>query len=339
MTQVSIILPTYNRQRFLPEAFEAICQQTFPSWELIVVDDGSTDDTRQLVEAFAAQRPGQVRYVHQANQGVSAARNRGLDEAKRPYIAFFDSDDLWLPHHLTDLHGALEANPEVSWVFGAGRHLDLHTGKVVKEDSFRPEGWARSFLSLQCETRGKLKIITDPRALVRTISDNQFGGLQASMFRREVFDRCRFPDARIGEDYALAVHYLALGQLQGYIDDIHVLYRVHDDQTSTAAGDRIALEKRIAKQQAYAAVIRQLFDLPALKPEHKRALQDRYTQELFWKLGYHLQWTHGYAKQALASMRQALALDPMNWRLRRSYLGFCLKRLLGKTPPSHSTGT
>lgn len=339
MAQVSIILPTYNRQRFLPEAFEAICQQTFTQWELIVIDDGSTDDTRQLVEAFAAQRPGQVRYVYQTNRGVSAARNRGLDEAKLPYVAFFDSDDLWLPHHLADLHAALEANPEVNWVFGAGRHLDMHTGRIIKEDSFRPDGRPRPFLSLQCETRGKLKIITDPRALVRTVSDNQFGGLQASMFRREVFDRCRFPDARIGEDFALAIHYLATGQLQGYLDNIHVLYRVHDDQTSTAAGDRIDLEKRISKQQAYAAVIRDLIDLPELTADQRRALQNRYVEELYWKLGYHLQWTHGLARQALASMKQALALDPTNWRLRRSYLGFCIKRLLGKAPQWQSTGT
>ncbi len=332
MTQVSIILPTFNRRRFLPEAFEAICQQTFKDWELIVVDDGSTDDTRDLVEAFASQRPGQVRYIHQPNSGVSAARNRGLDEARCPFIAFFDSDDLWLPHHLMDLHQALQENPDVNWVFGAGRHLNMITGQIILEDSFRPKGVARPFLSLACKTQGRLKVIIDEKAIMRTIMDNQFGGLQASMFRREVFDRCRFPDARIGEDYALAVRYLATGQRQGYLDNVHVLYRIHDEQTSTAAGDRIALEKRIARQQAYAAVIGEMLKLPELKPEHRRKLRERYADEIFWKLGYHLQWCHGYTAQAMKSMRRAVLASAGNVRLWRSYSRFWFLRLTGQAP-------
>src|SRR5437762_11880112 len=96
---VSIILPTYNRSKFLPQALASIRGQTFADWELIVVDDGSSDDTGELVRALTADVRQSVRYGYQQNQGAYAARNTGLDLARGRYVAFFDSDDVWLPHH------------------------------------------------------------------------------------------------------------------------------------------------------------------------------------------------------------------------------------------------
>src|SRR4051794_28321972 len=104
---VSIILPTYNRAAFLPRAFEAIRSQRFTDWELIVIDDGSNDNTPELVSQFAAGVAQSVVYLRQENQGAYGARNTGLDHAKADYIAFYDSDDLWLPHHLHDCIEAL----------------------------------------------------------------------------------------------------------------------------------------------------------------------------------------------------------------------------------------
>ncbi|HEY8503179.1 MAG TPA: glycosyltransferase family A protein, partial [Gemmataceae bacterium] len=97
---VSIILPTYNRAKFLPQAFASIRSQQYTDWELIVVDDGSTDDTRAVVQELSKDVPQPVRYVYQDNQGPAGARNKGLDLASGKYVAFFDSDDVWLPHHL-----------------------------------------------------------------------------------------------------------------------------------------------------------------------------------------------------------------------------------------------
>ena len=104
---VSVILPTYNRAQFLPAAFASIANQTFTDWELVIVDDGSTDNTPDVVRAFETSKP--VRCVRQDNRGAYAARNRGLDEASGTYVAFFDSDDLWLPHHLQRCVQALGA--------------------------------------------------------------------------------------------------------------------------------------------------------------------------------------------------------------------------------------
>src|SRR5262245_12368939 len=92
---VSIILPTYNRAKFLPGALDAIGSQRWTDWELIVVDDGSTDDTREMVAELTRNWEQPVRYVYQENQGAYGARNRGLDMARGDFLALYDSDDLW----------------------------------------------------------------------------------------------------------------------------------------------------------------------------------------------------------------------------------------------------
>jgi glycosyltransferase involved in cell wall biosynthesis len=93
---VSVIVPTHNRARFLPEALGGALQQTYPHVEILVVDDGSTDETPMVMSRFDAK----VQYVRQENSGVSAARNRGIRLAKGEYIAFLDDDDVWLPQKL-----------------------------------------------------------------------------------------------------------------------------------------------------------------------------------------------------------------------------------------------
>ena len=93
---VSVVLPTFNRAWTLKEAMDSVLGQTHGSFELIVVDDGSTDDTAALLESYA----GRVRIIRQENKGVSAARNRGAAQAGGRFLAFLDSDDLWLPDKL-----------------------------------------------------------------------------------------------------------------------------------------------------------------------------------------------------------------------------------------------
>src|SRR5262245_11396543 len=97
---VSVILPTFNRRRFLPAAFESIAAQRVPSLEIVVVDDGSTDETKSLIADLRASAASPVTYIYQENQGAYGARNTGVRAAQGRYLAFYDSDDIWLPHHL-----------------------------------------------------------------------------------------------------------------------------------------------------------------------------------------------------------------------------------------------
>ena len=95
---ISIIIPTYNRADLLPEAVRSVIAQTFTDWELIVMDDSSTDNTEVIVDDFA-QRDGRIRYFrHPKNVGIARNRNEGLAQAKGKLIAMLDSDDVWLDH-------------------------------------------------------------------------------------------------------------------------------------------------------------------------------------------------------------------------------------------------
>lgn len=102
----SIILPTYNRAHFLPKAIESLLAQTFEDWELVIVDDGSTDNTKEVVEAYKDLR---IVYIYQKNQERSAARNNGIKQSKGDYICFLDSDDYFLPEKLSNFKNALES--------------------------------------------------------------------------------------------------------------------------------------------------------------------------------------------------------------------------------------
>jgi len=159
---VSIVLPTYNRAAFLPRAFEAIRGQRWADWELIVVDDGSTDDTAAVVGSFAGSCDRPVHVLRQANRGAYAARNAGLAMARGRYVAFYDSDDLWLPHHLSECVGAMEANPGVDWVYAASRVVEEPGGRTLARSTFRdPWGRPMPFLRLRSSRSGALRILDD----------------------------------------------------------------------------------------------------------------------------------------------------------------------------------
>jgi GT2 family glycosyltransferase len=96
MQKITVIIPVYNRPTFVQEAIQSVLDQTYSNLEIIVVDDGSTDDTPSVLQSFA----GKIRIIHQENKGVSAARNTGINNSDSKWIAFLDSDDIWLPEKL-----------------------------------------------------------------------------------------------------------------------------------------------------------------------------------------------------------------------------------------------
>ncbi len=110
---VSVIIPVYNGEQFLAEAIESVLAQTYHSYELIIVDDGSTDGTREIALSYPV-----VKYVCQTNSGTASARNRGIEIAQADYLAFLDADDLWMPHKLSLQVKAFEADPALEIVSG-----------------------------------------------------------------------------------------------------------------------------------------------------------------------------------------------------------------------------
>lgn len=131
--KVSIITPAYNAGLFIAETIASVQAQTMSDWEMLITDDGSTDDTASLVSALAASDP-RIRLFRQSNGRQGKARNLGLEQAKAPWIAFLDADDLWHPDKLRRQLEVLDLNPEAGLVFTAGHSFDSDTGQL--QDTF-----------------------------------------------------------------------------------------------------------------------------------------------------------------------------------------------------------
>ncbi len=326
---VSIILPTYNRARFLPQALSSIRDQQFSDWELIVVDDGSTDETRDVVPRLTAEFAQPVRYIYQENQGAYGARNTGLDHARGKYIAFYDSDDVWLPHHLADCVQALEAHPEVDWVYGACRMMNESTGEIIAENTFYVDGKPRPFLSLKNQAAGSLRIVNDGNVLVAMIEHGLYNGLQNSLLRATLFDGMRFEhDARNeAEDQLVVIRVLAKGHRLAYFDNVHVIYRVHESNSSAAgSGGDLSRQQRVIGLMiaGYEKLLRE----GDWSPVVRRALRRRLARECFWCQGYATLWQSGQRQDAIKMFRRGLMYWPWGWQYWKTYAACNVRMLL-----------
>lgn len=108
---VSIVIPLYNKEDVIWQTLNSISLQSYKDWECIIIDDGSTDKSLEVVESFVASHPGKWRVITQANQGQAIARNNGIADAAGSLLAFLDADDLWSPDKLSSQVAALEKNP------------------------------------------------------------------------------------------------------------------------------------------------------------------------------------------------------------------------------------
>ncbi len=138
----SVIIPVYNCDRYLPEAIESVLNQTYQQFEIIVVDDGSTDKTAQIATIFSDK----IRYVYQENSGPSTARNTGIKIAKGEIITFLDADDLWSQNKLQLQLAYLGENPSQEVVIGCTQFMQLTLGD--ERQKFAEIGEPRIFLNL-----------------------------------------------------------------------------------------------------------------------------------------------------------------------------------------------
>jgi len=127
---VSVIIPTFNRAAFVGEAIESVQRQSFENWELLVVDDSSSDGTEASVAPYLADR--RIRYIRQAKAGGASARNRGIAESTGGLIAYLDDDNLWYPDFLLAAVDSLTVSPEIDVVYGAlVTDLHLNDGRIL----------------------------------------------------------------------------------------------------------------------------------------------------------------------------------------------------------------
>jgi glycosyltransferase involved in cell wall biosynthesis len=208
MTKVSVIIPAYNGDRYIKDAIASIFSQNYNDYEIIVVDDGSTDNTCSLIKSYGDK----INYHHQDNQGVAAARNRGLELAKGKYIAFLDQDDFFLPDKLASQVALLESKPSLS-IVNSGWQIVDQEGRLLA--SVQP--WQ------------KLPIL-DLAGLI--IWKPVFLG--AMLFRRSCLEGSSGFDSTWEQtpDVDLVMHLASLGCQADWVKQTTVAYRQHQNNAS-----------------------------------------------------------------------------------------------------------
>lgn len=184
LPQVSVIVPAYNFGHLISQTLDSIKAQTYPSWECVVIDDGSTDDTKQVVAAYA-QREHRIKYVYQDNQGLSAARNCGIRECAGEYVQFLDADDFIEERKLEQHALYLKQHAEVDVVYGNVRYF---RSENTRERLFSKDGAARSWMPEVSGTGTEIL-----RAMIGQI----IMPVNAALLRRSVFERVGFFDEQL----------------------------------------------------------------------------------------------------------------------------------------------
>lgn len=122
---VSVIIIFLNAAKFFEEAIESVFAQTDDNWELLLVDDGSTDPSTAIARLYVEREPGKIRHLEHpghGNHGMSASRNLGIRHAQGKYVAFLDADDVWLPHKLEQQVAIMESQPTAAMIYGATQY-------------------------------------------------------------------------------------------------------------------------------------------------------------------------------------------------------------------------
>ena len=146
---VSVVIPLYNAEKYIEETIQSILDQTYKEIEIVIVDDGSTDQSPAIVKELGEKYPGKVRYVHQSNQGVSVARNTGIENATGEYIAFLDSDDLWHPTKLEKQVKSMHTNEMNACYCGYMNFYEETSEKVKHVTNFVKGDMAKAYLTHQ----------------------------------------------------------------------------------------------------------------------------------------------------------------------------------------------
>ncbi len=136
MCTVSVIIPTFNRRDYITIALDSVLAQTYKDYEIIIIDDGSSDDTKEVLKPYRDN----LRYFFQENRGIAPSRNRGIEEARGDYIALLDSDDYWLPEKLEHQVNGFRKNPQCGMIATRCSSIDS-SGRFRKHNRPGKSGW------------------------------------------------------------------------------------------------------------------------------------------------------------------------------------------------------
>lgn len=265
--RVSVVIPAFNRERFLASAVDSVLAQTLRDWELVIVDDGSSDGTLRIAREYAANHE-RITAVHQPNGGVAAARNRGLaaTDPRSEYVTFLDSDDLWLDNALEVLVAALDAHPTAVAAHALSRSID-ESGTVIEGDDLEEQLRARVGYHDGQVTPTALDA---PTTFAEMIHHNWVSTPGAQLTRRSAIDRIGLfdPVTDPADDWDFALRLTRVGDLV-MVDRTVLLWRRHPN-TLTNTSERT--------RRAYFEVRRKALTDPTNTAEQKAMARLSYTQ-------------------------------------------------------------
>lgn len=223
---VSIIMPNYNNGQYLAEAIESVQNQTYTNWELVIVDDGSKDNSVDVIQKYAAGDQRIRLLVNATNKGVSASRNEGLKVGKGDFICFLDSDDIFLPNKLADQVACLLQNSSLDLVYANQLVGDEKLNVIDKNEYFVPSIELREFMSIR----------------------NLFSPISV-MLRRELVEKVGGFDTRLigGEDWD---YWIRCSEKTAFyhIQKTVAMYRQHATQSHNNIAKMKAARARVIKK-------------------------------------------------------------------------------------------
>ena len=277
---ISVVIPTFNREQFIGEAIQSALNQTCLPLEIIVIDDGSTDRTEQVVRGFSSPIP--IRYHWQQNQWQASALNQGVSMARGDWVAFLDSDDVWYPHKLAVQVAAIEAHPKIPFFYAKMDYFDTDEAGHVRwvERKSRPVLEPLMFHGL-------------PNIHVPTV-----------VMRKDVFVKAGGfnPSLRIGESWEFFTR-LALTHPIHCVDQSLAKQRYHPNQ--------ITRELRVTADHFHRFHAR-MWDIWRNDPK-KHAILNRYSGKVYAELGRYFLGTRDYDR-ARECYRRSLSYHP--WSLK-----------------------
>lgn len=277
--KVSVIIPAYNSAKYLPDAIASVLEQTYTSYEIIVINDGSTDNTREVIEPYLDR----IRYFEQENQGVSATRNRGIYLARGDLIAFLDADDLFFPDKLAKQAAILEAQPEIGLV-NSGFRLITEDGAEIttierwhKIPELTPEVWL----------------------LHKPVLPS------AMMFRKEWLLKVSGFDSRFfaSEDVDIVLRMVIWGCQSTWLKEITVSYRQHETSASW---------RNPIRQMENAELMQECFLAREDLPESLRALEQQARYDFLVWIACVL-YQANCIPEMIAYLKKSLLHSPYSW--------------------------
>ncbi len=295
---ISVIIPTYNRAEYLKQAIDSVLAQTFKAFEIIVVDDASTDNTKDIISAYGDR----VRYVYQDNKERAAARNRGIAAAEGKFVAFLDSDDIWMPAHLSECYKTITKNKRSGFVYSGSYSAD-EKGRVLSRMKAVP-------------LKGD--------ALYYMMSEFSSGGCNASscLIKKELFDTAGYfnEDRELSgsEDWEMWVRAASAAEVF-FTGRYTVKIRNHDNQTSVNT-ERMARSMTKAMETVYEN--KEL--LPRIAKLKKRAYSSVY---VIISINY---YAAGDMRSARGYLRKAVVLYPLCVILNKYVIFTLIRSFMGK---------